>query len=57
MQQALEVSDVFLDNLRFIPSMYTSRLNKPAANGILNCEKKTNNIEFHFFFWFLTLNR
>lgn len=56
MQQALEVSDVFLDNLRFIPSMYTSRLNKPAANGILNCEKKTNKIEFHFF-GLLTLNR
>lgn len=51
MQQALEFSDVFLDNLRFIPSMYTSRLNKPAANGILNYgEKKTNKIEFHFFF-------
>lgn len=57
MQQALEFSDVFLDNLRFIPSMYTSRLNKPAANGILNYgEKKTNKIEFNFFCR-LTLNR
>lgn len=49
MQQALEVSDVFLDNLRFIPSMYTSRLNKPAANGILNCEKRQIKLNLIFF--------
>lgn len=40
MQQAFEVSVVFLVSLRFIPSIYTSRLNKPAAKGIL-CVRKS----------------
>lgn len=35
MQQAFEVSVFFFVSLRFIPSMYTSRLKRPAANGIL----------------------
>lgn len=48
MQQAFEDSVVFLDSLRFIPSMYTSRLNKPAANGIL---KKRGKISMRNCIW------